>query len=39
MLEQGALKTIPFVESLRIDTSEVSPEEAARGIVRHFGLG
>lgn len=38
MLEQGALQAIPFVESLRIDTSEVSPTEAARGIVQHFGL-
>lgn len=38
MLEQGALEAIPFVESLCIDTSEVSPAEAARRIVQHFGL-
>lgn len=38
MLEQGALQAIPFVESLRIDTSETPPAEAARGIVQHFGL-
>ncbi|GIW33924.1 AAA family ATPase [Meiothermus sp.] len=38
MLEQGALEAIPFVESLRIDTGEMSPAEAARGIVQHFGL-
>ncbi|MCX7783695.1 MAG: hypothetical protein N2318_08645 [Meiothermus sp.] len=38
MLEQGALQSIPFVESLRIDTGEVSPAEAARSIMRHFGL-
>ncbi|GIW25396.1 hypothetical protein [Meiothermus sp.] len=38
MLEQGALAAIPFVESLRIDTGEVSAAEAARRIVQHYGL-
>lgn len=38
MLEQGALEAIPFVESLRIDTGEVWPAEAARRIMQRFGL-
>jgi hypothetical protein len=38
MLEQGALQGIPFGQSLRVDTSQLLPEQAARVIVQHFGL-
>ncbi|MDT7920257.1 MAG: hypothetical protein RQ868_06655 [Meiothermus sp.] len=38
MLEQGALQAIPFGQSLRVDTSQLLPEQAARVIVQHFGL-
>lgn len=38
MLEQGALQAIPFGQSLRVDTSQFLPEQAARVIVQHFGL-
>ena len=36
--EQGALEAIPYVESLVLDTSLLSPEAAAQKIVQHFGL-
>jgi len=36
--EQGALEAIPFVESLVLDTAQLSPEAAAQKIVQHFGL-
>lgn len=37
--EQGALEAIPFVESLRLDTSRLTPQESAAQIVWHWGLG
>jgi shikimate kinase len=36
--EQGALEAIPFVESLHIDTSRLTPVEAAQRIAQHFQL-
>lgn len=36
--EQNALESIPFVQSLVVDTSDQSPVQSARRIVDHFGL-
>lgn len=36
--EQNALQSIPFVESLVLDTSDQSPEASARQIATHFSL-
>lgn len=36
--EQNALESIPFVQSLVVDTSDRSPEESAKQIATHFSL-
>ncbi len=36
--EEGALEAIPYVESLVLDTAQLSPQAAAQTIVQHYGL-
>lgn len=37
--EQMDIYSIPFVDSLKINTSEIDPDDAADRIAREFGLG
>ncbi|WP_027883541.1 AAA family ATPase [Meiothermus rufus] len=36
--EEGALEAIPYVESLVLDTAQLSPQAAAQKIVQHYRL-